>query len=164
MRRAGEIYATRLFDHPFPWSVWKTLFAFSLSCRRPWMTQLYKGNEKRKKSKRKAAQGQSGSRHPRKESTHGASSWDPPLVGEVSAKGGNRGGLCVSLDVSAGVGAANHGHLARIYLRSFLPDRHTLDLPYAARHWDPSWMTKLVVRLACLGRWAERRLRRKRGR
>ena len=129
------------------------------------MTQLYKGNEKRKKSKRKAAQGQCGSIRARKEDTHRVSSWDPPLVGEVSAKGGNRGGsVCESLDAGTGVGAANHGHLARIYLHSFLPDRHTLDLPYAARHWGPSWTTKLLVRLACLGRWAERRLRRKRGR
>lgn len=133
-----------------------------------------KGNKKKKKNEKKKAQGQSEFRYRPglgEGDTHRVLSLDPPLVGEVRVKGGNHGvSLCVSLDVkvvgagAGDMGAANHGRFAHRYLHSFPPDHHTLDLPYAVRHWGPSWTTILLARLACLGRWAERRPRRKGGR
>jgi len=104
--------------------------------------------------------------HPRVEegNTHGVLSSGPLLVGEVNVKGESRGESLSLDDVTSfvvGAGArdavdANHGRLPHRCLRSLTLDRHTLDLAYP--HWRPSWTTTMLVRLACLGRWAERKL------
>jgi hypothetical protein len=96
--------------------------------------------------------------------THRVSSSGPLLADEVNVKGGNRGGSVSLDDVTSfvvGAGArdvADHGRLRQTCLRLLSLERHILDPTYAVLKLRPSWTTIMLVRLACLGRWAERRL------